>query len=147
MDPSENGLATKLAEAAQSHLLQFWNELSPEEQAELILDLQGIDFQEVNGFFKKAMANSSNSKNEKVDTRMEPVPREVLGSVTRDREALKSWELAGQQRAFTFFAFSFKIISFAFTNIYHFVRKHSLCVNMSNFIFHTLKNTHDHSEE
>lgn len=100
MDPSANGLATKLAEAAQAHLLQFWNELNPEEQAELILDLQGMDYQEINGFFKKAM--ESNSKNEKMDTRMEPVPREVLGSVTRDREALKSWELTGQQRVCAF---------------------------------------------
>lgn len=126
MDPSANGLATKLAEAAQSHLLQFWNDLSTEEQAELILDLQGMDFQEINGFFKKAMEMSSNSKNEKMDTRMEPVPREVLGSVTRDREALKSWELTGQQRAFAFFGSNFNILSFAFKNIYHFMRKHLL---------------------
>lgn len=123
MDPSANGLATKLAEAAQSHLLQFWNELSPEEQAELILELQGMDFQEINGFFKKAMEISSNSKNEKMDARMEPVPREVLGSVTRDRESLKSWELTGQQRVFAFCGFSFNILSFSFKNIYYFMRK------------------------
>ncbi|XP_056895069.1 UDP-N-acetylhexosamine pyrophosphorylase isoform X1 [Takifugu flavidus] len=97
MDPSESGLATKLAEAAQSHLLQFWNELSPEEQAELTLDLQEMDLQEIMGFFRKAMEMSSNSKNEKMDTRMEPVPREVLGSVTRDREGLKTWEQSGLQ--------------------------------------------------
>lgn len=97
MDPGASGLAAKLAEASQSHLLQFWNELSPEEQAELILDLQGMDFQEIGGFFQKAMEMSSNSKNEKMDTRMEPVPREVLGSVTRDRESLKAWEQSGQQ--------------------------------------------------
>lgn len=105
MDPSESGLATKLAEAAQSHLLQFWNELSPEEQAELTLDLQGMDLQEITGFFRKAMEVSSNSKNEKMDTRMEPVPREVLGSVTRDREGLKTWEQSGQQRVFALFSF------------------------------------------
>lgn len=114
MDQSTDGLATKLAEAAQSHLLQFWNELSPEEQAELILDLQGMDFQEINYLFKKAMEMSSNNKNEKMDTRMEPVPREVLGSVTRDREALKSWELTGQQPVFAFFGSSLSILSFPF---------------------------------
>uniref|UniRef100_H3D6L7 UDP-N-acetylhexosamine pyrophosphorylase n=1 Tax=Tetraodon nigroviridis TaxID=99883 RepID=H3D6L7_TETNG len=85
----------KLAQAGQSHLLHFWKELSPDEQAELILDLQGMDFQEINGFFEKAMGTSNSSKNEKMDARMEPVPREVLGSVTRDREALRSWELTG----------------------------------------------------
>ncbi|XP_042371256.1 UDP-N-acetylhexosamine pyrophosphorylase-like, partial [Plectropomus leopardus] len=93
MDPNASGLAQRLAEAGQSHLLQFWNKLSPEEQADLTRDLQGMDFQEINGFFQKAMEMSSSSKHEKMDARMEPVPREVLGSVTRDRESLKDWEL------------------------------------------------------
>lgn len=96
MDPNASGLAQRLAEADQSHLLQFWNELSPAEQAELTRELQGMDFKEINGFFKNAMETSSSSKQEKMDTRMEPVPREVLGSVTRDRECLKDWELAGE---------------------------------------------------
>uniref|UniRef100_A0A8C5G413 UDP-N-acetylglucosamine pyrophosphorylase n=1 Tax=Gouania willdenowi TaxID=441366 RepID=A0A8C5G413_GOUWI len=89
--------AQKLAEADQSHLLQFWSELSSEAQAELTLDLQGMDFQEINGFFTNAMKRSSLSKQEKMDTRMEPVPREVLGSVTRDRDSVKDWELTGLQ--------------------------------------------------
>ncbi|XP_022069522.1 UDP-N-acetylhexosamine pyrophosphorylase isoform X2 [Acanthochromis polyacanthus] len=97
MDPSTSGLEQRLAEAGQSHLLQFWSELSPDEQASLTLNLQGMDFQEINGFFKNAMETSSSSKHEKMDARMEPVPREVLGSVTRDRELLKDWELAGLQ--------------------------------------------------
>uniref|UniRef100_A0A672IG01 UDP-N-acetylglucosamine pyrophosphorylase 1 n=1 Tax=Salarias fasciatus TaxID=181472 RepID=A0A672IG01_SALFA len=84
-----------LAEAGQSHLLQYWGELSPEGQTEMILDLQGMNFQEINGFFKNAMETSSSSKHEKMDSRMEPVPREVLGSVTRDRDSLSDWELTG----------------------------------------------------
>lgn len=95
MDPNASGLAQRLAEAGQSHLLQFWSKLSPEEQVELTSDLQQMDFQEINGFFEKAMEMSSSSKQEKMDARMEPVPREVLGSVTRDRESLKDWELEG----------------------------------------------------
>lgn len=96
MDPNSSGLPQKLAEANQSHLLQFWKELSPTEQADLMVNLQGMDFQEINGFFKSAMETSSSSKHEKMDNRMEPVPREVLGSVTRDRESLKAWELTGE---------------------------------------------------
>ncbi|XP_049910034.1 UDP-N-acetylhexosamine pyrophosphorylase isoform X1 [Epinephelus moara] len=95
MDPNASGLAQRLAEAGQSHLLQFWSKLSPEEQVELTSDLQQMDFQEINSFFEKAMEMSSSSKQEKMDARMEPVPREVLGSVTRDRESLKDWELEG----------------------------------------------------
>lgn len=96
MDPSTSGLAQRLAEAGQSHLLHFWNELSPAGQADLTLELQGMDFQEINGFFKNAMETSSNSKHEKMDARMEPVPREVLGSVMKDRDSLKDWELIGE---------------------------------------------------
>ncbi len=96
MDPNTSGLAQRLAEAGQSHLLLFWNELSPKEQDDLLLDLQGMNFQEINGFFKAAMETSSSSKQEKMDARMEPVPREVQGSVTRDRDSLKDWELTGE---------------------------------------------------
>lgn len=96
MDPSISELARKLAEADQSHLLQFWDELSPTERSHLVLDLEGMDFQEINGFFKCAMETSGSSKQEKMDARMEPVPRDVLGSVTRDRENLKGWEHLGE---------------------------------------------------
>ncbi|XP_058495140.1 UDP-N-acetylhexosamine pyrophosphorylase isoform X2 [Solea solea] len=95
MDLSVSKLAQRLTVASQSHLLQFWDELSPEQQAELTLALQGMDFQEINGFFKSAMETSSSCKQEKMDARMEPVPREVLGSVTRDKESLKDWEQTG----------------------------------------------------
>lgn len=98
-----SALTQRLAEAGQSHLLQFWGGLSPEEQAEMAQELQGMDFKEINGFFKNAMETSSSSKQEKMDARMEPVPREVLGSVTRDRESLKDWELAGELHQKFFF--------------------------------------------
>ncbi|TSL22037.1 UDP-N-acetylhexosamine pyrophosphorylase [Bagarius yarrelli] len=88
-------LTQSLAKAGQSHLLQFWDQLSPEEQAELAQELQAMNFQEINTFFKKAMETSSQTKQEKVDGRMEPVPREVLGSVTRDCESVKEWEEEG----------------------------------------------------
>ncbi|XP_063057293.1 UDP-N-acetylhexosamine pyrophosphorylase isoform X2 [Engraulis encrasicolus] len=93
-----DGLRQRLAEAGQSHLLQFWNELSPEQQAEMQQDMGTMDFKEINGFFKNAMETSmSQTKQEKIDNHMEPVPREVLGSVTRDRESLKDWDKQGLQ--------------------------------------------------
>lgn len=89
-------LAQRLAEAGQAHVMQFWDQLSPEEQAELVKELEAMNFQEINTFFKKAMEISGQPTHEKVDSRMEPVPREVLGSVTRDRECLKEWEEEGE---------------------------------------------------
>ncbi|CAL9695624.1 unnamed protein product [Knipowitschia caucasica] len=94
MDPSSS-VSQRLAEAGQAHLLQFWDVLSPAEKDELTFDLQGMDFKEINGFFKSAMEVSSNSKHAKMDARMEPVPRDVLGSVTRDQGSLGEWEAAG----------------------------------------------------
>ncbi|XP_017262946.1 UDP-N-acetylhexosamine pyrophosphorylase isoform X2 [Kryptolebias marmoratus] len=95
MDPNTSGLTQRLAEAGQSHLLQFWDDLGPEERRDLLSELLEMDFQEINGFFRKATETSGSSKHEKMDARMEPVPREVLGSVTRDRESLKAWEVTG----------------------------------------------------
>lgn len=97
MDPDTSGLVQRLSEAGQSHLLQFWAQLGPKEQRRLIQDLQEMDFQEINGFFRRATETSGSiSKHEKMDSRMEPVPREVLGSVTRDGGSLKTWEAAGE---------------------------------------------------
>uniref|UniRef100_A0A3P9LHA4 UDP-N-acetylhexosamine pyrophosphorylase n=1 Tax=Oryzias latipes TaxID=8090 RepID=A0A3P9LHA4_ORYLA len=97
MDSNMKELMQRLTDAGQSHLLQFCNELSAGERAELIHDLQDMDFQEITQFFRNATETSSSSRHEKMDARMEPVPREVLGSVTRDRDHLKDWEALGLQ--------------------------------------------------
>ncbi|NP_001011142.1 UDP-N-acetylhexosamine pyrophosphorylase [Xenopus tropicalis] len=85
-----------LSKAGQSHVLQFWDSLSSEQRSSLLEELSGLDFLELNDFFKRAMAAFSvSSSQEKVDSRMEAVPREVLGSVTRDKEHLREWEAQG----------------------------------------------------
>lgn len=93
MDPCKE--ATRLEEAGQSHLLRFWDELSAEERVEMTQDLRSMDLREISGFFQRAMKESGREKQEKVDSRMEPVPRDVLGSVVSDRELLKAWEKEG----------------------------------------------------
>ncbi|KAL4660119.1 UDP-N-acetylhexosamine pyrophosphorylase-like [Arapaima gigas] len=87
--------AKRLEAAGQSHLLQFWATLTPTEQAEMTRDLESMDFEEINGFFRTAMATSGQASQEKLDSRMEPVPKEVLGSVTRDQGILPTWEKEG----------------------------------------------------
>lgn len=89
-------LRHQLSRAGQEHLLQFWDELEAAQQAELYAELQAMNFEELNVFFRKATEGfSQSSQQEKVDARMEPVPREVLGSATRDQDQLQAWESEG----------------------------------------------------
>ncbi|XP_061098870.1 UDP-N-acetylhexosamine pyrophosphorylase-like [Conger conger] len=90
-----SGVEQRLKEAGQSHLLCSWPELDTEEQTQLIQDLESLDFNELNQFFHNAMECSSSGEKKKLDSRMEPVPTEALGSATRDREKLETWKEMG----------------------------------------------------
>ena len=93
-----NDLKLRLSKAGQEHLLDFWNELEEAQQVELYAELQAMNFQELNLFFQKAIEGFNHSSQpEKVDARMEPVPREVLGSATRDQDQLQAWESEGTE--------------------------------------------------
>ncbi|XP_053552324.1 UDP-N-acetylhexosamine pyrophosphorylase isoform X2 [Bombina bombina] len=97
MDVAALGLC--LSEAGQSHVLQFWEELTLPQRSCLLQELQDLDIKELSGFFHRAMASFNASKNqEKVDVRMEPVPNDVFGSVARNRVHLHTWEQHGMMQ-------------------------------------------------
>lgn len=98
MSRAPSDLELRLARAGQEHLLRFWDELEEAQRAELCAELQAMDFEELSIFFQKATEGVRQfSQLEKVDARMEPIPREVLGSATRDQDQLQAWESEGTE--------------------------------------------------
>ncbi|XP_078417747.1 UDP-N-acetylhexosamine pyrophosphorylase isoform X2 [Cetorhinus maximus] len=87
----------QLERAGQAHLLRFWDELNEAERAELLGDLSGCHFAEIMCFFGRALQVPAPLQQQppQMDEQMEPVPREVQGSVTRDQERLPEWEAEG----------------------------------------------------
>jgi len=66
----------------QDHLLQFWPQLSDEERSELWRDINEINFAEVTDFFRYTM-DKADKDEEKLDERLQPIPPELHGAVTR----------------------------------------------------------------
>ncbi|XP_038038645.2 UDP-N-acetylhexosamine pyrophosphorylase isoform X1 [Anas platyrhynchos] len=96
MEAEEEGalLAARLAAGGQGHVLRFWPQLGSAERRELAAELRGMDVAEINRFFRRARGGGGAAEGAP-DGRMEPVPRDVLGSASRDRGLLPGWESRG----------------------------------------------------
>ncbi|XP_046388799.1 UDP-N-acetylhexosamine pyrophosphorylase-like protein 1 [Ischnura elegans] len=91
-------LKNKLAHYGQLHLLEFWDEINEDERKELFEDLSEIDFEDVTNLFRRAMESRSNAQ-EKADERLQPIPADRRGSITKTSPAiLKSYEDAGMEQ-------------------------------------------------
>lgn len=76
-------LRRKLTEYDQAHLLGYWNELSENEKRLLTEDIDELNLNEVNEFFKRA-TSSLEDGSAKLDDKMEPVREDNFLSVTRE---------------------------------------------------------------
>ncbi|XP_071853759.1 UDP-N-acetylhexosamine pyrophosphorylase-like isoform X2 [Apostichopus japonicus] len=85
-----DSLRNKLSSLGQEHLLDYWQELSEEQRQFLYDDIEGTNIPEIIEFYQNATKNVKNATR-KVDEKMEPVPPELLGSVTRSGKKLKDW--------------------------------------------------------
>uniref|UniRef100_A0A674JKX4 Uncharacterized protein n=1 Tax=Terrapene triunguis TaxID=2587831 RepID=A0A674JKX4_9SAUR len=98
MAPLEE-LRARLARAGQSHLLRFWPELAPAERDSLRAALALLPAEELGAHCRRAAAEAGAAERgppERSARRMEPVPAEFLGSVSRSEPAtLARWEAEG----------------------------------------------------
>ncbi|XP_075793203.1 UDP-N-acetylhexosamine pyrophosphorylase isoform X2 [Pelodiscus sinensis] len=90
MEPE--ALRRGLEAAGQGHVLRFWAELGGAGRRALREQLQGLDCGALGAAFRRAGQGGARLG---LDTRMEPLPRAVLGSATRDAERLPAWERQG----------------------------------------------------
>ena len=91
-----DALRSKLQKYEQAHLLQYLDELSAEQADELYRDLNSIDYEKVNEYFRKCHINEKVVQ--KKDEYLEPLDNEAIGSTARDRNKLGGWERLGLEQ-------------------------------------------------
>lgn len=90
----------RLHTAGQSHVLQFWAELSADERSALLDEISQLEPKELLEHCRGAVAAASrhSSTDAGLDARMEPVAPEFIGSVREsDKETLQLWDDEGTE--------------------------------------------------
>lgn len=110
----------RLETAGQSHVLQFWAELSAEESNALLEEISKLQPEELLEHCRAAAeaASRHSSADGRLDARMKPVPPEFIGSVRKsEKEKLQIWGDEGTTPRF-------KIIYNKNSNFYSMVKSH-----------------------
>lgn len=90
-----NGLRSKLSEHGQVHLLQYWDNLSEDEKAQLLNDLNRLNYGDINRYFKAAQ-ETLNSASTKIDDQLQPLPPDVCGRITAtSQDTLNNYQAKG----------------------------------------------------
>lgn len=85
---------SRLETVGQSHVLQFWAELSAEERGSILEEISQLQPEELIEHCRATAAAATRHSNAdgRLDERMEPVPPEFIGSVRKsDKETLQMW--------------------------------------------------------
>jgi UDP-N-acetylglucosamine/UDP-N-acetylgalactosamine diphosphorylase len=102
-------LREKLTKHGQEHLLRFWDELSDDERKQLISDIQEINLEEVEDFFKRATASLEEST-AKLDDRLQALPEQAFMSVSRaSSDQLNVYENEGKFYYYYYFYISLNL--------------------------------------
>ena len=84
-------LRERLAEAEQSHVLDFWDDLSEDERKALYEDVAGLDLAELNeDFLRMSVKAESDAAGGKMDDHMQPLPADQCGSVLKATEEVSA---------------------------------------------------------
>lgn len=87
----------KLVRYGQEHLIKYWDELTDQQRNNLVDDINEINLEEVQSFFKRATSSLEESA-KKLDDRMEPIPESTFMSTSRtNEEKLKVYENEGKR--------------------------------------------------
>lgn len=89
----------RLESVGQSHVLQFWAELSEDERTALLEEISQLEPKELLEHCRAAVAAASrhSTADVRLDARMEPVAPEFIGSVRKsDKETLQMWNDEGK---------------------------------------------------
>lgn len=86
----------QLEKYGQEHLLKYWNELNEEQRQHLKTDIDELDFDEVNEFFKRATQSLEDDGSVTLDDRLQPIPDSQVLSIARTtKDVLEKYNLEG----------------------------------------------------
>jgi len=80
-----DGLYERLSKVGQEHLLKFWDELTLDQQEQLVRDIEELNLNELKHYFDRATASLSDN-GIKLDDCLQPIPETKVVSIKRTAE-------------------------------------------------------------
>lgn len=89
--PDRSSLESRLKTHGQEHLLEFWDDLSEDDQISFAKELNNVDLKKVNQLSATAQLNLRNTQTKKDDV-MEPLCDDIVGRIDNETpEKVKQW--------------------------------------------------------